>query len=166
MKKNKGIRKYAHIISSILYDVWFFFFCSILGYVLFPIISMIFPLWAYIEIRDKKYLRHYPTYAKRGLANSWELVKKNTGFRLIKNRFILPKGYVEKQLKKRKGKCLRCGKCCKGLKCPVVKWDTKKKQWVCEVYGKWFWNHVNCSTYPYNQKEVDLYDCKGFWFEK
>ena len=57
-----------------------------------------------------------------------ELMKVVDGYR----RFIIQKfnkNYLKQKLKKRKGKCLKCGKCCEG--CMFL----NKKTHLCKIYS-------------------------------
>jgi len=101
-------------------------------------------------------------------------MKKNrTGLkshlRKIKNKFRRPVDIyffseeIEKLLKLRKGKCLRCGKCCKLLfRCPML--SEKSQDASCKIYK---YRTKVCKLFPMREtdlKDVD-YQC-GFSFTK
>ena len=67
--------------------------------------------------------------------------------RLIYN--FARKNYVEEQLKKRKGYCKQCGKCCElAYKCFFLTQSRK-----CTVYHKG--RPKQCTTFPLDQKDLD-----------
>ena len=75
----------------------------------------------------------------RGLKGQWR--------RLFLN--FARKSYVEDQLKKRKGYCKQCGKCCElAYKCFFLT-DTRK----CTVYHKG--RPKQCTTFPLDQRDID-----------
>jgi hypothetical protein len=136
---------------------------------LFPLMAFTWPLLAALKSKDFKYIRHYPRYFKGGLGYFLETIKRKVFWKRtisIWKRHTLSKEYVEGRLAKRKGKCLRCAKCCKILKCPLLEWDEKEKGWSCAAYGYPFWNGVHCSRYPLTKEEIDEYGCPGFWFDE
>jgi len=165
-KPNQCYQKADHVTPpSPLYS----FFTSIFFFSLpffSPLILLFWPVWAAIELRDTKYIRHYPRYFKGGLdyfsqtggKNYWEWTKKSWR-NLISDEVIIG-------LMKRKGRCLRCGKCCKILKCPMLEWNEKDKKWNCGVYGTKFWSSINCSRFPRNKEDIEEYECPGFRFEE
>ena len=132
---------------------------------LFPLVLLFWPFWAAFEFKNMKYIRHYPRYFKGGLdyfsqtfgKNYWEWTKKSWR-NLISEE-------VKIGLMKRKGRCLRCGKCCKILKCPLLEWDEKEKKWGCGVYGTKFWDSIHCSRFP-TKEDIKEYGCPGFRFEE
>ncbi len=72
----------------------------------------------------------------------------------------------EADLKRRKGKCLQCGKCCESHKCPFLKNN------LCIVYNTWFRNtilKVLCLKSPYSKRinpnriTYDIKDCGYYW---
>lgn len=157
-------------ISSRLYDAAFFL-VILLAAVFFPAAILVFPIWAAIEKRDTKYLRRYLEYVKKAAVyalNSfkvrgiWRAIYEKT----IKEHFLLSKGYVKERLEKRRGKCLRCARCCKAIRCPLLEWDSKIKKWSCIAYGTTFWSHIHCSLFPLFQYEIDMYGCPGYRFEE
>ena len=74
--------------------------------------------------------------------------------------FWFRKGYVEKQMHKRKGECSRCGYCCNQLECRFA--IKKGDRWECSIHPYW---PVSCAVYPINEKDVIEYNCPGFSFE-
>jgi len=65
----------------------------------------------------------------------------------------IDKNYLKKQIKKRKGKCKKCGKCC----CSCIHLDKKTK--LCRVYSKRPW-------YCYKDFPLDGLDKKIWNVEK
>ncbi len=62
------------------------------------------------------------------------------------------KSYVDEQLKKRKGECLRCGTCCRLLfKCPMLI-DNEDGSTSCRIHKK---KPENCDIFPLNQKCIN-----------
>ena len=60
----------------------------------------------------------------------------------------LRKGYVERQLSLRRGKCNQCGKCCElAFRCPFL---TKARR--CFIYNIWRPNH--CKNFPIDQRDL------------
>uniref|UniRef100_I2PWP2 Uncharacterized protein n=1 Tax=Desulfovibrio sp. U5L TaxID=596152 RepID=I2PWP2_9BACT len=66
------------------------------------------------------------------------------------------KGYVARQLKKRRGDCHQCGTCCHfSLTCPML---TSNK--LCRIYGKC--RPKACRLFPLDQKDIiDVARCGG-----
>jgi hypothetical protein len=75
--------------------------------------------------------------------------------------FWFRKGYVETQMLKRRGGCIRCGYCCHQLSCSFA--VQNGKIWECSIYPYW---PVSCTVYPITQKDVIEYNCPGFYFEQ
>jgi hypothetical protein len=154
---------------SKLYKVHVFVFVLLVP-LAFPIVAVIWPFWAYIELKEPRYIRHYPRYVKRGFVNMFQFFSKKSAWktvlRSLKTQYFTSEEEIETQLKKRRGNCLRCGNCCTGPKCALLEWDDVKKQWYCPAHDHPFWGHIHCSKYPLNQEEVELYNCKGYWFEE
>ncbi|MHC4871675.1 MAG: hypothetical protein ACYTFY_07510 [Planctomycetota bacterium] len=79
------------------------------------------------------------------------------------------KSYVEEQLTRRKGDCLRCGACCRLLfKCPMLL-KNKNGSTSCRIHNR---KPENCRIFPLNQKCIDernhlmpLLPC-GYHFDK
>lgn len=74
------------------------------------------------------------------------------------------KDYIEDQLKRRKGICNMCGRCCQlGYRCIYLTDDN-----VCSVYQRHRWlRPVQCAAFPIDSKdmgEMDNPQC-GFYFE-
>ncbi len=80
----------------------------------------------------------------------------NDLYKIIRRRlfFIFRKGYVESQLKKRKGSCNHCS-CCDmkffgfyNYNCPHHDKETKK----CKIYNTKEWKYI-CRSYPFDEKD-------------
>ena len=66
--------------------------------------------------------------------------------RIILNYFR--KGYVEKQLSRRRGKCNQCGKCCElAFRCPFLIESRK-----CLIYN--LWRPMHCKSFPLDQNDL------------
>ncbi|MBW2999320.1 hypothetical protein KY339_01500 [Candidatus Woesearchaeota archaeon] len=152
-------------ISSIFYSTWLFLLLITLP-VMIPLTFVLGPFLGIILKKDTKYVKRYFHYVGRGFQCIWESHKRGTFWRTFKINYVYPKGYIESRLKKRRGKCLRCGKCCQDLKCPLLEWDAKNKKWNCDIYDHAMWSTCGCSKFPLNQEDIDMYNCKGFWFEE
>ena len=64
--------------------------------------------------------------------------------------------------KKRKGRCLNCGTCCKlPKKCPFLMRDDQGKSF-CKIYKA---RPLNCRKYPRNEKEFITSDFCGYTFD-
>ncbi|MFA5020169.1 MAG: hypothetical protein WC533_03660 [Candidatus Pacearchaeota archaeon] len=88
-------------------------------------------------------------------------------YRVIRRSFFINfrKGYIEKQLRNRKGKCLACG-CCGivGVKCQYFNKETN----LCELWLKGGKTAIpkHCQTYPFDEKDKVLYsklNCGFYW---
>jgi hypothetical protein len=68
--------------------------------------------------------------------------------------------YVDDQLKKRKGDCKQCGKCCElAYKCPFLTESRK-----CIVYHKG--RPKQCTTFPLDKRDLeDITGECGYFFE-
>lgn len=67
--------------------------------------------------------------------------------------YVFNKREVYASLRKRKGNCLRCGRCCHAsFKCQHLAYDENGLS-LCKVYDK---KPLMCSLYPYN--ESDFFD--------
>lgn len=67
--------------------------------------------------------------------------------------------YVQEQLKKRRGHCLQCGKCCRfAVKCPHLTEDNK-----CDIYN--LKRPKQCVYFPIDEKDLaDVnFEC-GYYF--
>jgi len=65
--------------------------------------------------------------------------------------------------KNRRGKCLRCGACCKLPNiCPWLDFDRQNKA-VCRIYP---FRPLNCRKYPRTESEFITADTCGHTFEK
>lgn len=74
---------------------------------------------------------------------------------------IFRKEYIKNQLKKRKGKCNQCGKCCEvmdilALKCKYLR-DGK-----CTVFEENYNTHEKCDIYQYPFDEKDMVITKKY----
>ena len=70
--------------------------------------------------------------------------------------------YVNKQLAKRKGTCLQCGKCCDlSIKCPLLK--RKDGKISCRIYNN---GRVKaCISFPIDERDLADVDFKcGYYF--
>ncbi len=72
--------------------------------------------------------------------------------------------YVSSQLRKRRGKCLRCGRCCRLVfKCPFLK-TTKDGKTRCTIYTH---RSVQCKMFPIDKKDLkEVNFLCGYWFEE
>jgi hypothetical protein len=84
--------------------------------------------------------------------------------------YFFARGYVEKSLEARKGKCERCGICCHLFmsKCVYLKFDENGKT-SCSIYKKV--RMPNCKIFPLNDKDIKDRDLLsklpcGFCFPK
>ncbi len=80
-------------------------------------------------------------------------------------RFVLckfHKGYVEAQLKKRRGDCLQCGKCCRFLyRCPFLIGSDENMR--CLIYN--FCRPSQCIAFPIDVKDLEEVNFKcGYYF--
>lgn len=63
--------------------------------------------------------------------------------------------------KKRKGKCINCGECCKlPKKCHFLKYKDNKS--YCSIYK---YRPLNCRKYPRTKKEFLTKETCGYYFE-
>jgi hypothetical protein len=70
---------------------------------------------------------------------------------------LADKNYIQKKLAKRRGKCKKCGECCKGCRFLDVKTKLCKtydnRPWLCykefplDSLDKWIWNVKNCGYF-------------------
>ncbi|OGL38266.1 MAG: hypothetical protein A2149_00815 [Candidatus Schekmanbacteria bacterium RBG_16_38_11] len=86
-------------------------------------------------------------------------------FRGTARRFLLCqfyKPYVEKQLAKRRGSCLQCGKCCDlSVKCPLLK--KKNGDISCRIYHHG--RTLACRSFPIDERDLADVDFKcGYHF--
>lgn len=64
--------------------------------------------------------------------------------------YVFNKREVYNSLERRKGDCLRCGRCCHtSFRCQHLDYD-KNGLSLCKVYDK---KPLMCSLYPYNEKD-------------
>ena len=68
-------------------------------------------------------------------------------------------GYVEKQLKLRRGECRRCGACCTLLfRCPHLRGANE-----CGTYQR---RYLQCRLFPIDERDLAEVEGRcGFWFE-
>jgi len=72
---------------------------------------------------------------------------------------IFKKSYVEKQLRRRKGECKQCGKCCTlAFKCPFL-----TKSGKCFIYN--ICRPRQCKTFPLDKRDLEEIDGEcGYYF--
>lgn len=64
--------------------------------------------------------------------------------------YVFNKQEIYTSIKKRKGNCLRCGRCCHAsLKCQHLEYDENGLS-LCKVYDR---KPRMCSVYPYNEND-------------
>ncbi|MFC1501509.1 hypothetical protein ACFL58_03575 [Elusimicrobiota bacterium] len=69
---------------------------------------------------------------------------------------------VKERLKKRRGECLRCGRCCRiVVKCPFLKIDENQKS-SCRIH---FVRPYHCRNYPFDLADSEIEGC-GYYFIK
>ena len=73
---------------------------------------------------------------------------------------LVDKNYINKKLANRKGKCLRCGQCCRRCK------HLDKKTKLCKVYNSRPW--ICHKDFPLDKKEQWIWNIKkcGYSFKK
>jgi len=84
--------------------------------------------------------------------------EKNTWLAKIKRTFTSPLPVS----KRRKGKCVRCGQCCKlPNECPFLRYDSNNKCY-CLIYKI---RPLNCRKYPRTESELITSQTCGYYFE-
>lgn len=73
---------------------------------------------------------------------------------------LIDKNYINKKIAKRKGKCLKCGKCCEGCK------FLDKKTRLCRTYDNRPWNCYK--EFPLDELDLKIWEIDecGYNFTK
>ncbi|RMF97836.1 MAG: hypothetical protein D6734_01210 [Candidatus Schekmanbacteria bacterium] len=95
-----------------------------------------------------------------------EIIQRAWIFKGTVRRYFLvrfKKRYVEEQLKRRRGKCLQCGKCCEmSFKCPLL--DKSGNQLSCRIYKKG--RPLSCRLFPIDERDIeDVGGRCGYYFQ-
>ncbi len=108
--------------------------------------------------RDPSYARRYKATVVRGAIHARGMFRDRAISRYLlrgrRNAAGAPKERIV-------GACTHCGNCCLNRSCVFLELDDGGRS-RCRIYGSRFWGLLNCSRYPENRNDIELYRCASF----